>query len=89
MEGKLNSTAIMRKVSIKELWLWRLPASASLPDKAEKISNFLRAALSLTSGVRQNTPLIYLKASCQRQPSQPVTSVDLCEGTVPLTGCEA
>lgn len=50
--AKLNSTAIIRKVSIKEI-VGKLFPRASWTDKGRNTSNFLQAALILTPGVQQ------------------------------------
>ena len=53
--AKLNSPAIVRKVSIEEPRVGKLALRASLADKGRNISNFLQAAIVLTSQVQQDT----------------------------------
>ena len=57
--AKLNSTAIIRKISIKEPCAGKLAPRASWPDKGRNISNFLQAALVLTPGVQQGNKIAH------------------------------
>lgn len=59
VEGKLNSTAIIRKVSIIEPFVWKLVARASSSDKGRNVSNFLQAALALTPGFQHGSKLAH------------------------------
>lgn len=59
VRAKLNSKAIIRKVSIKEPYVGKLPPRASWPDKGKNVSNFLLAALILTPEVQQSSKIAH------------------------------
>ena len=59
VEAKLNSTAIIRKVSIIEPCVWKLAARASSSDKGRNVSNFRQAALALTPGVQRGSKIAH------------------------------